>query len=209
MEESKALVHDDESGFLFAKEMLAGDVTAAVNFDRFMKHPEKGFIIMEYLLCEEEQMQKHKITPYSSHPNRYWYKNKRKFLSLWRATLDLKGTLYLVNYAKKGTAYENEILLIEVKEMNENRICSDIQMEYTRDEFKDWFRKLNKECLGPEESILAKNPIYVRKGFYHNNRNCKYITGKNDCGVYDKEDVAYFKGLKPCKECYPYGVREV
>ena len=59
MEESKALVHDDESGFLFAKEMLAGDVTAAVNFDRFMKHPEKGFIIMEYLLCEEEQMQKH------------------------------------------------------------------------------------------------------------------------------------------------------
>ena len=49
MEESKALVHDDESGFLFAKEMLAGDVTAAVNFDRFMKHPEKGFIIMEMI----------------------------------------------------------------------------------------------------------------------------------------------------------------
>ncbi len=31
-EESKALGHDDESGFQFAKEMLAGDVTAAVNF---------------------------------------------------------------------------------------------------------------------------------------------------------------------------------
>lgn len=63
MEESKALGHDDESGFLFAQEMLAGDVTAAVNFDRFMRHPKQGFIIMEYLLCEEDQMAKHNTTP--------------------------------------------------------------------------------------------------------------------------------------------------
>lgn len=203
MKESKVLGHEDESGFLFAREMLEGDITAAINFDRFMKHPEKGFIIMEYLLCEEEQMQKHNTTPYSSHPNRYWNKNKRKFLSLWRATLDLKGTLYLVNYAKKGTVYEDEVLLIEVRSMNENGICNEIKTKYTRNQFKEWFRNLNKECLGPEESILAKNPIYVRNGFYHKDRKCKFIAGKKDYEVYDRKDVTYYKNLRQCRKCYP------
>ena len=38
MMKSKALGHDDESGFKFAKEMLEGDVTAAINFDRIQKY---------------------------------------------------------------------------------------------------------------------------------------------------------------------------
>jgi viroplasmin and RNaseH domain-containing protein len=139
---SKPLGGSDESGFNFAKEMLDGDVTSAINFDRLQKHPSEGYIIFEYLLCDEKQT----VDPFTSHPNRYW-KNKGKFLALWKASNDLKATLYLVNYAKKGTVQENKILLIEVKEMDDEGIKKDIQTKMTRDEFKQFFRKLNKECL--------------------------------------------------------------
>lgn len=52
MGESKALGHDDESGFIFAKEMLGGDVTATVNFDRFMKHPQRGLHHLQAILID-------------------------------------------------------------------------------------------------------------------------------------------------------------
>lgn len=204
-EQSKPLEHDDESGFLFAQEMLAGDVTAAVNFDRFMRHPRQGFIIMEYLLCEEEQMQKHNTTPYTSHPNRYWDKNRRKFLSLWRAALDLRGTLYLVNYAKSGTAFEDQILLIKVNGMNENGIFDQECTQFNRRSFQDWFRDLNRACLGPEERILARTPIYVRKGFYHSRNNCSFMRGRSDYSTFDISDTWAYGEYRACKECYPNG----
>lgn len=97
MQYSKMLGHNDQSGFDFAQEMLNGNVTAGINFDRLQKHPQYGYIIFEYLLCEERQF----VTPYSSHPKRYWNKNKMKFISLWNVAQDLKAKLFLVNYAKK------------------------------------------------------------------------------------------------------------
>jgi len=76
---SKALGKGDENGFEFAKEMLDGDSTAGINFDRLQHHPERGYIIFEYLLCEERQP---RVTPHTSHPKRYWNKNRQKFISL-------------------------------------------------------------------------------------------------------------------------------
>lgn len=147
---SKELEHDDISGFEFAKELLCGDETAAINFDRLQKHPEKGYIIFEYLLCEEGQT----VTPYTSHPKNYWHKNKLKFVSLWRVTKSLNATLYLVNYAKKGTEHEDKVLLIEVIDMNENGIISEKKTEFNRSEFSKWFREINKECLSTVKGIM-------------------------------------------------------
>jgi len=140
---SKKLGKSDESGFDFAKEMLDGDPTAGINFDRLQRHPTKGYIIFEYLLCEEAQM----VNPYTSHPRRYWDKNSRKFISLWKVTQDLNATLYLVNYAKKGTAHENKVLLIKVLKLNDTGILEEEQTKTTRSEFKRFFRELNRECL--------------------------------------------------------------
>lgn len=58
------------------------------------------------------------VTPNSSHPNKYWHKNSRKFIALWKATKDLNATLYLVNYAKLGTKHENKITAIKVLEID-------------------------------------------------------------------------------------------
>ena len=140
---SKSLGHGDESGFEFAKEMLSGDETAAINFDRLQKHPTKGYIIFELLLCEELQ----KVTPYTSHPGRYWHKNSRKFIALWNVAKDLKATLYLVNYAKRGTKSEDEILLIEILGLDESGIKKEKLTKMTRQKFSDFFRNLNRECL--------------------------------------------------------------
>lgn len=156
-QKSKRLGHNDQSGFEFAQEMLGEDCTAAINFDRLQKHPQLGYVIMEYLLCEESQV----VTPYTSHPNRYWHKNATKFLSLWRAKLDFNATLYLVNYAKKGTRAENEVLLIEVLDVDEKGIRQDKKTKYTRERFAEWFKKINNECLSETTELLGD--IYAHK----------------------------------------------
>lgn len=194
---SKRLHHSDDSGFEFAKEMLGNDPTAAINFDRFMYSPELGFIIMEFLLCEERQ----KVTPYSSHPRKYWNKNKRKFLSLWRATLSLHGTLYLINYAKKGTMHENEVCVIHVLEMNESGIQKENIRKFTRSEFSKWFRAQNKKCLTASNEILDQDLIYIRNGYYHTDINCRFIRNKADFGTFPKSDLRYLNVIKPCKNC--------
>jgi hypothetical protein len=143
MPHSKPLGIEDESAFSFVKEILKGDSTYAINFDRLQKHPQRGYIIFEFLLCEETQM----VNPLTSHPNRYWNKNARKFISLFRVAQDLKATLYLVNYAKGGTKHQNSVKVLKVIEINEGTgITKEESREFTRDQFSHWFRKLNDEC---------------------------------------------------------------
>lgn len=142
---SKSLGQDDSSGFEFAQEMLKGDATYAINFDRVQKHPQDGYIIFEYLRCHESQT----VTPYTSHPNKYFFKNKFKFISLFKIAKDLGATLYLVNYAKKGTRHEDLIKVMKVINVDENNPIKPVETEdcnTTREEFSEWFRELNKEC---------------------------------------------------------------
>ncbi|WP_118843362.1 hypothetical protein [Haemophilus haemolyticus] len=142
---SKSLKQDDSSGFEFVQDILQGDVTYAINFDRIQKHPQQGYIIFEYLRCHESQY----VTPHTSHPNRYFSKNKFKFISLHQISKDLNATLYLVNYAKKGTKYENLIKVMKVISVDESSTSSPVITKdwvTTKEEFGKWFRNLNKEC---------------------------------------------------------------
>lgn len=156
--ESKELGHDDSSGFEFAKELLAGDVTAGINFDRIMKNPMEGYQIIEYLLCDEKQPH---VNPYTSHPRKYWDRNKNKFLALWRIKLDFDATLYLVNYAKRGTTHDNKVLLIEVLDMDEIGILEERQTRFSRRGFSMWLREKNRQCLSDTDAILRD--IYEKK----------------------------------------------
>lgn len=45
MSTSKQLGHENESGFIFVKKILENDATYAIDFDRFQKHPNLGYII--------------------------------------------------------------------------------------------------------------------------------------------------------------------
>lgn len=143
MRTSKPLGHDDQSGFSLVQEMLKGDPTYAINFDRLQKHPKYGYLIFEFLLCEESQV----VTPNTSHPNKYWHKNSRKFIALWEASIALNATLYLANYAKLGTKHEDKITVIKVLDIDHSKgITKEQKIDFTREEFGEWFRKLNSEC---------------------------------------------------------------
>lgn len=145
---SKPLGSSDESGADFVREILAGDPTYAINFDRLQfDNTEKNYIIFEFLLCEESQDQ-WGITPFTSHPRRYWHKNSRKFISLWKAAQKLEARLFLVNYSKSGTKHAQEILVIEVLDLADTGILGEDVTQMTRGEFAEWFRKMNRKAAG-------------------------------------------------------------
>ena len=140
---SKPLKHDDSSAFEFVKDMLKNDVTYAINFDRIQwDNKEEKYVIVEYLLCKEEQT----VTPYTSHPNNYFYKNSMKFISLWELTRELEAKLYLVNYAKKGTEHENKVkvMLVENVDRESNNPVETKDHNTNRENFSKWFRSLNE-----------------------------------------------------------------
>ncbi|MCD6318738.1 hypothetical protein J7M02_06685 [Candidatus Aerophobetes bacterium] len=144
---SKPLEHPDFSAFEFVQEMLQGDPTCAINFDRIQWDTKEGrYVIVEFLLCDEKQFERG-ITPYTSHPNRYFHKNRQKFISLWELAQALDAKLYLVNYAKKGTKHGDEVLLMEVLRIDpddpEKKPVRTRNIRMTRDEFSKWFRELN------------------------------------------------------------------
>lgn len=144
---SKPLKHDDTSAFEFVQEMLKEDPTCAINFDRIQwDHKEQRYVIVEFLLCDEKQF-KSGVTPWTSHPNRYFHKNAQKFISLWELAQKLGAKLYLVNYAKADTEYADQVLLMEVICVDKDNpktpvITKDVRM--TREEFSNWFRELNR-----------------------------------------------------------------
>lgn len=141
---SKPLGSYDSSGFEFVKEILNGDPTYGINFDRIQwDNKYQQYVIVEFLLCEENQT----VTPYTSHPNRYFHKNKQKFISLWVLAKKLGARLYLVNYARKGTKHENEVLFMHVQNVNEHasdkQYVVTIDTRLTREDFAKLFREMN------------------------------------------------------------------
>ena len=203
MAESKKLGHDDSSGFEFVKSMLGDNVTAAINFDRLQKHPTEGYIIFELLKCEDSQS----VTPYTSHPNKYWNKNSRKFLSLWRAKQDLNAKLYLVNYAEAETAHADKVLLIEVLDIDENGIISEKKTKHTRKSFSSWFIDLNNQCLEPQKSLVAdiyKNKsadelgkLKLIRGKYSGKTISEiYMTDLSYLDWYSEQDLSYSEAIR-------------
>jgi hypothetical protein len=151
--DSKPIETSDVSGSEFTIEMLNGDPTYGINFDRVQwDNKNKNYIVFENLLCSEDQFPRG-ITPYTSHPNRYFHPrygkpgNAQKFISLWEISKKLEAKLYLVNYSKKGTKYENEVLLMEVQNVDPKDMASPVKTidkKMTRKEYSKWFREMNQ-----------------------------------------------------------------
>ncbi len=44
-----------------------------------------------------------------------------KFISLWKIAQELNALLYLVNYSKKDTEYEDEVLVMKVLSVDKTK----------------------------------------------------------------------------------------
>jgi len=133
---SKTIKKTDEAGKELIIELLDGQVTGGFDIDSVYKINGK-WTILELLKCDT-------VRPHDSHPNRYWFKNKRKFISLWEIAQDLKGSLFLLNYEND----RKQFLLIEVLGIDEEKgITKEIKTKLTLEEAKSWFKKLNNHNI--------------------------------------------------------------
>ena len=145
---SKKLSKTDDSAAKFVIEMLSGDQTFGINFDRIQWDNEiEKYVILEYLYCHPSQFERN-ITPLTSHPNRYCGEggNIQKFISLWKLTKKIDAQLILINYTSKNEKFEDEVLVMEVELIdpaNSARPVKTRDKKMTRDEFSIWLRKLN------------------------------------------------------------------
>lgn len=149
---SKPLGKVDDSGAAFLIRSLGGDPGRNFDVDSifYLRRDNKdSWIIFEFLKCDTFPVEK-------SHPNRYFDKNGRKFLSLWALCNSLRSQnmhadLYLINY---DDACKN-IKKMKVLSMGKNRVETQDEMM----SFENWsndFRKLNREKKGETWDLLEK-----------------------------------------------------
>lgn len=171
---SKKLSSGDDSAAQLLIELLDG--SPGRNFDIesiFLEKSDDGswkWWVFEFLKCESD---KPGIDVKSSHPNRYWHKNKRKFLSLWAVVKCLrkagyKAELVLINYDDKKEFIKRML----VKDINEhdpgdwtqkgkvingkrNHIRTEDKV-MTFSEFKRRFRDFNNNKKGETWQILEE-----------------------------------------------------
>jgi hypothetical protein len=139
-ESSKPLGHADFSGFAMQQRALKGDNVYAINVDQIIWNKSVGeFYVFEYQKCEKTQT----VTPWTSHPNRYWAKCHRKYESLWRITQKLEGVLFVINYAEEGSPHDDKFRVIEVADISAAGIRDRSVTNMTADIFSRWFRDMN------------------------------------------------------------------
>jgi len=134
---SKKISKVDEESKKLIIEVMGEEPTGGFDIDSIYLIPNGKWVILEFLKCDT-------VRPFDSHPNRYWFKNSQKFISLWKLKQDLDGDLFLINY--EGS--RDQFLVIEVLELNNKRIIKENKTEMTFSEFKDFFIRLNKRARG-------------------------------------------------------------
>lgn len=135
MKNSKPLSKGDDSAKELIIDCLKGTHTGGFDLDSIYC-VDGNYVVFEYLKCDT-------VRPYDSHPNRYWFKNKRKFLTLWKITQKLEGTLILVNYEDS----REQIKVIKVIELNQDGIQKEESRNWNFEKFRAWLIKLNSKAL--------------------------------------------------------------
>lgn len=152
-------IRADDSAFSISKACLSNDVTYGFNLDKLLYNDKtKEVYIFELLLCEEAQS----VTPWTSHPNKYFNKNSMKFINLHKFSSELRSNLYLINYAKPETKAGNQILFMKVLTLDEKNIKLPLKTED---------KKINLESLrkGLATKILKNTNPVLKIGKKFNN----------------------------------------
>ena len=167
--------------------------------------------------------EKHKTTPFTSHPDHYWKYNPKKFPALWRAATKMGAWLFLVNYAKKGTRFENEIRLMIVRglEMDKQHVVEDTYY-FTRKAFQKWFQEMNDACLDeiPQKQLPPLDGPYLYRrynmntrtldSYYHSTLACSFLQNyyrKQIIVRVTDDELKTDATVVRCKECFTPNVQ--
>lgn len=135
MKHSKPLVKTDDDAKALIIETLSGDHTGGMDIDSIYL-VGKTYYVIEFLKCDT-------VRPFDSHPKRYWYKSKQKFISLWNIAQKLEGVLYLVCYEDSREQFK----VIKVDDLDTTGITKERVKKWNFQNFATWFRTLNKMAL--------------------------------------------------------------
>lgn len=155
---SKAISAADDSAARLLIDLLDG--SPGRNFDiesLFVERQEDGswrFVLFEFLKAVT-------VPPENSHPNFYWYKNQRKFLSLWTVAkvferAGFKADLYLVNYR------DSQSMIKLMKVLNVVPESAEILRHQGVDRFGNSVREIRRWVV-TEDKILSYQDF--KKGF--------------------------------------------
>lgn len=133
--QSKPIGKTDEDAKKLIIETLDRNVTGGFDIDSIYLI-DNTYYVLEFLKCDT-------VRPVNSHPNRYWFKNSQKFISLWEITQKLEGRLFLVNYEDSREQFK----VIEVIELTDKRIIKEKSYNWSFKQFKKWFQDLNKKAI--------------------------------------------------------------
>jgi len=135
---SKKISKIDEDAKKLIIEVMGLEHTGGFDVDSIYRMPDTSWVIIEFLKCDT-------VRPFDSHPNRYWFKNSQKFISLWDLRNDLKGELVLINY--EGS--REQFLIIKVNKIdNKVGIIDEEKVKMNFSEFKQYFIALNRKARG-------------------------------------------------------------
>lgn len=214
---SKELLHADDSAATLLVEVLQG--TPGRNFDIesiFVEKLESGewrWVVYEFLKADT-------VPPALSHPNYYWHKNKRKFLSLWTLVHALRkagyhADLILVNYADDRNKSVKEMQVLDIKlnsekifraacerdgkkydEIKDHVVTKDSIMSFEK--WKNKFREFNDKKKGDTWDLLES----VFNEFPQTASESLPITNGPICEKCLKAFVPRKNGAKLCIECW-------
>ena len=146
---SKPIQKTDDSAKQLIIEALEGQQTGGFDLDS-VYYIKETYYVLEFLKCDT-------VRPYNSHPRRYWFKNRQKFLSLWKITEKLEGRLYLVNYEDSREQFK----VIRVISMDESGIIQEKVNLWNFEQFKTWFKALNNLSANKESAIIAAEDVSI------------------------------------------------
>jgi uncharacterized protein YjiS (DUF1127 family) len=126
-----------DARFKLVIEIMGEEPNGGIDIDSIFLLPDGRWVIVEFIKCES-------VRPFDSHPNRYWHFASRKFLTLWKLTCALQGTLYWVNYEDS----REQFLVIKVLALSDNGITEEEIQRMTVDEFRAFFVGLSRKVRG-------------------------------------------------------------
>ena len=147
------------SSFSFSQIMLNGDMTYGFNPDALLFDPKHNkCFIFEFLLCSKDQ----KIGPYQSHPNRYFYKNKKKFINLFDFSQAIESPLYLINYSEKDHFGSDDVLWMHCQNVEPMNQYSPVKTHNTKTKLSE-LNILVSELLNLNQHLNEQTSQFTKK----------------------------------------------
>lgn len=134
LQESKPIKKTDDSAMALLFDILGNDVSKVADIDSYYKLKNQ-YIFLEFLKIETNIE--------SFEPIENWHILKDKIGFIWEFVSNAEGFLWLIAYNPGKSIFK----LFKVFSADSENITFSKKLNFSFDEFKTWFQKLNAEVL--------------------------------------------------------------